>query len=154
MSTRIHNLIPRDIYFIPDAADVARTVSWLISRIEAYKIVAVTPGHLIFFDCGGGLDTVCCPICGADIGDPLWKDWMDTSYSQTNGFTLSTRTLACCGSSVQLDQLVFDAPCAFGSFAIEITDTMATLTDEERADLLRETEMRLGCPLIWIDAHY
>jgi hypothetical protein len=76
-----------------------------------------------------GLDTLLCPNCHTDVGDPFWKDWMDDSYGDGAGFTLTKQTLACCGAEIGLDALKFDAHCAFGSFGIDIIDTM---TDSER----------------------
>jgi hypothetical protein len=84
----------------------------------------------------------------------MWKDWMDQSCELTTGFTLTKRTLSCCGKPVRLDQLVFDGLCAFGSFAIEITDTMTNLSDDAFATLHQGLQARLECKLLRADAHY
>jgi hypothetical protein len=154
MSTRIHRFIPADTHHVPAPEKVSVTLEWLRAHVDAYKIDAISPGHIIFFDCGEGLDKVLCPVCGTDVGDPFWKDWMDSSYDEDAGFMLTLRALACCKTDVRLDQLVYDAPCTLGSFAIEITDTMKTWPDVEIEELMREIAQRLDCPLIRIDAHY
>ncbi len=154
MSTRIHRFVPSDIDFVPPSAATAATITWLKTMVDAYLIEATEPDHITFFDCGAGLETVSCPTCGVDIGDLLWKDWMDASYAEATGFTMSQKTLACCETTVALNQLIFDAPCAFGRFAIEITDTLTSLTDDEVAQLMNEAGSKLGSALMRIDAHY
>jgi hypothetical protein len=153
MSTRIHRFVPRDPHFVPPAADVEVALAWLPSEVDAYKIEAVTPGHVIFFDCGGGLGDVLCPKCRTDIG-PLWKEWMDDSYTDEGGFALTSQTLICCGEDVRLDQLIFVSHCAFGSFGIDMIDTMTTLSDAEVAALMEQVEVLLSCKLQHVDAHY
>jgi hypothetical protein len=44
MSTRIHRFVPLYPYFVPSVADVKVSLNWLQSRVDAYKIEAVTPG--------------------------------------------------------------------------------------------------------------
>jgi hypothetical protein len=79
---------------------------------------------------------------------------MDASWTESSGFTLTERQLPCCGKTACLDALYFDPKCAFSSFEIAITDTMTTLPDGELDALMRQLEIRLGCPLQRIDAHY
>jgi hypothetical protein len=154
MSTRIHRFVPLDVCHVPAAAEIEDALSWLGSKVPAYKINAEAPGHITFIDCGGGLDIVACPKCRTDVGGAFWKDWMDASWTEAGGFTLTERQLPCCGKIARLDALYFDPRCAFGSFEIAITDTMTTLSDEELDALMRQIEMRLGCPLQRVDAHY
>jgi hypothetical protein len=154
MTTRVHKFVPVDARHVPTSNNVSTTLTWLQSNVDAYQIEAVQLGHITFFDCGGGLDLVACPHCRRDIGGPLWKDWMDESCTLETGFTLTERLLPCCRTSVRLDQLYFDPLCAFGSFAIEITDTMKTWLDDEFAALQVELAKRLSCALQRIDAQY
>jgi hypothetical protein len=79
---------------------------------------------------------------------------MDENYTKDAGFALTSRTLACCSADVRLDQLIFDAHCAFGSFGIDMTDTMTTLSDGEVAALMKQVEVLLSCKLQHVDAHY
>jgi hypothetical protein len=111
VSTCIHSFVPVDVRHAPPPSAVASALSWLRKSISARIIDANTPGHVIFFDCGEGIDLVGCPHCRKDFGGPLWKDWMDQSCEQGAGFTLTERMLPCCGKCARLDQLVFDAPC-------------------------------------------
>jgi hypothetical protein len=154
VSTRIHSFVPVNVRHVPLPFTVTLALDWLRQTIDAREISACTPGHIIFFDCGEGLDLVGCPHCRKDIGGPLWKDWMDESCTLETGFTLTGRVLPCCGKSARLDQLVFDGLCVFGSFAIEITDTMTNLSDDEFAMLGAELQARLQCRLVGVDAHY
>lgn len=154
MSTRLHRFVPLDVQHIPPAAAIETARTWLAGAIAAYKVEAVTPGHITFFDCGGGLDRIFCPHCKTELDTELWKDWMDASWSKAAGFTLTARKLACCGQTVRLDALGSDPLCAFGSFALVITDTMKSLSDAEFLAIQAELETRLGCALQQVDAHY
>jgi hypothetical protein len=133
---------------------VGSALDWLRKTIGARIIDACVPRHVIFFDCGAGLDLVGCPHCQQDIGGPLWKEWMDQSCELETGFKLTERMLPCCAKLVRLDRLVFDPLCAFGSFAIQIADTMTTLSEDEWATLQQELQTHLACPLRRVDAHY
>jgi hypothetical protein len=79
---------------------------------------------------------------------------MDRAWSAEGGFTLTTRVLGCCGTATRLDALGSDPLCAFGSFAIEITDTTTTLSESAFDSILRELETSLACRLQRVDAHY
>jgi hypothetical protein len=154
MSTRMQRFVPVDAHHVPAAAQIESALSWLRSNVNAYKIEAEAPGNITFIDCGGGLDVVACPACRTEVESGFWKDWMDASWTQSGGFTLTDRQLPCCGKTARLDALYFDPKCAFGSFEIAITDTLTTLTGEELSALMRQLETRLMCPLHRIDAHY
>jgi hypothetical protein len=154
MSTRLHRFVPVDVHHVPAAAAIETALSWLKSHVAAYKIEAGTPGHITFIDCGGGLDVVACPACRTDVEASLWKDWMDASWADGSGFSLTERQLPCCGTTARLDALYFDPKCAFGSFEIAITDTMKTLSDAELEIVMAEVETRLDYKLHRVDAHY
>jgi hypothetical protein len=154
MTTRLHKFVPHDIRHMPPAAAVDTALTWLRAAVDAYKIEAEAPGHIMFFDCGGGLDKIFCPCCKTEVDAELWKDWMDAAWTEDSGFTLTSRVLPCCGSSTSLEALGSEPLCAFGSFALVITDTMTTLSDEEWASLSKELESRLQCSLVRVDAHY
>jgi hypothetical protein len=154
MSTRMHRFVPLDVRHVPAATETEDALSWLRSKVAAYKIEALKPGHITFIDCGGGLDVVACPSCKTDVGGEFWKDWMDGSWTEAGGFDLTGRQLPCCGKTARLEALYFDPKCAFGSFEIAITDTMTTMSEAELDTLKRDLEIKLGCPLHRIDAHY
>jgi hypothetical protein len=154
LSTRLHRFVPRDVRHVPPAAAVEQALQWLKANVDAYKIEVEAPGHVTFFDCGGGLDKIFCPHCKMELGAEAWKDWMDSAWTETKGFNLTTRLLDCCGKSASLENLGFDPVCAFGSFALVITDPTTTWSDDDFDTTLRKLETLLGCPLQRVDAHY
>jgi hypothetical protein len=154
MSTRLHRFVPRDVRHVPPAAAVEQALQWLRSKVQAYKIEVEAPGHVTFFDCGGGLDKIFCTDCKAEVDAEVWKDWMDSAWKGTIGFELTTRVLDCCGKPASLDALGADPLCAFGSFALVVTDTRTTWSENDRDVALRKLESLLGCPLHRVDAHY
>jgi hypothetical protein len=154
MSTHLHRFVSCDVRHVPPAAAVEQALQWLQTTVQAHKIEVEAPGHVTFFDCGGGLDTIFCPHCKTELGAEAWKDWMDTAWKGATGFDLTTRVLDCCGKPTSLDALGSDPLCAFGSFALVITDTTTTWSDDECDATRRKLERLLGCPLQRVDAHY
>jgi hypothetical protein len=154
MSTHLHRFVPRDVRHVPPAATVEQALQWLQTTVDAHKIEVEAAGHVTFFDCGDGLDQIFCPHCKTEIGAEAWKDWMDAAWKVATGFDLTTRVLDCCGKPSSLDALGSDPLCAFGSFALVITDPMTTWSDDDFDTTLRKLEALLGCPLQRVDAHY
>jgi hypothetical protein len=154
MSTRLHRFVPRDVRHVPTPAKAAVGLAWLRTEIAADKIEAEAPGHITFFDCGGGLDKIFCPSCQTEVDAELWKDWMDAAWTEGAGFTLTSRVLACCSTAISLEALGSAPLCVFGSFALVITDPMTTPSDAELRVMLHKLEAMLGCPLHRVDAHY
>jgi hypothetical protein len=154
MSTRLHRFVPRDVRHVPPAAAVEQALQWLQTTVDAYKIEVEVPGHVTFFDCGGGFDKIFCPHCKTELGAEAWKDWMDAAWNGATGFVLTTRALDCCGKPTGIDALGSDPLCAFGSFALVVTDTRTTWSDGHLDVVLRRLETLLGCPLHLVDAHY
>jgi hypothetical protein len=146
--------VPRDVRHVPPAAAVEQALQWLQTTVDAYKIEVEVPGHVTFFDCGGGLDKIFCPHCKTELGAEAWKDWMDAAWNGATGFGLTTRALDCCGKPTGIDALGSDPLCAFGSFALVVTDTRTTWSDGHLDVVLRRLETLLGCPLHLVDAHY
>jgi hypothetical protein len=139
---------------VPPAAAVEQALQWLQSTVNAYKIEIEAPGHVTFFDSGGGLAKIFCPHCKTELGAEAWKDWMDAAWKGATGFELATRVLNCCGRPTSLEALGSNPLCAFGSFALIITDPLTTWSDEDPNTMLRELETVLSCPLHRVDAQY
>jgi hypothetical protein len=153
MSTRIQYLVPIDPLLVPSKAAIESAVLALNAAVKARKIEVMLPGKIIFFDCGEGFEAVTCPKCGSDLM-PTWQEWMNTSYDENNGFTLSSRSLSCCGTKLRLDQLHYMHFMAFGSFALAIYDTDKTLSDTEWNDITLRVGQELKAALNLVDAHY
>jgi hypothetical protein len=154
MSTRLHRFVSRDVRHMPPASAIEAALNWLRSLIAAYKIEVEATGHVTFSDCGGGLDKILCPHCKTEVDAAAWKDWMDSAWTGGTEFNLTSRVLACCNTSTSLENLGSDPVCAFGSFAVVITDPVTTWSDGDLDAVLRRLETVLGCPLQRVDAHY
>jgi hypothetical protein len=61
--------------------------------------------------------------------------------------------MSCCKRQVQLDEITFENTCMFGRFAIQITDTMKTYSEEEIVGFEERLVTHLGCPLRHLEAH-
>jgi hypothetical protein len=153
VTTRIHRLVPASIDFVPGPEAIAAALALARATVDARQIEACVPPFIVFFDCGGNLPDVACPSCKADASAG-WDNWMDASCAVDTGFAFTERVMPCCGATVSLETLLLDPPCAFGRFAIEIVDTMTTLSPDRWTRLRRKLETILGCPLTQIDADY
>jgi thiol-disulfide isomerase/thioredoxin len=154
MTTRIWSFLPVDMNHVPKAADVENAVHWLREAMPAYKVEAIDHGKVAFFDCGGNMGATFCPHCKTELSAPDWSAWMTEDYDDADGFTFSTRNMLCCKTPVRLDEIIFENTCMFGRFAIQITDTMKTYSEEEIVGFEERLVTHLGCALRHLEAHY
>ncbi|MFJ1569076.1 hypothetical protein [Streptomyces erythrochromogenes] len=69
-------------------------------------------------DCGGNLERIGCPLCGASIGTQWWGDLLDDHCD--DGFTTLDTVTPCRGGATSLDALRYDWPCGFARFEIAV----------------------------------
>jgi hypothetical protein len=139
--------------FVPGSEAIAAGLEYTRREVPASRVEASTPPFVVFFDCGGLEIDVTCPRCYSDASD-IWDQWMEESCEVDTGFAFTKREMPCCGNIVSLEELHLDPACAFGRFAIEIVDTLTTLSAEQWGEFQRGLEGHLGCTLLRIDAHY
>jgi hypothetical protein len=70
-----------------------------------------------FVDCGANFETVCCPSCGADLGE-WWSVVMEVGHEQH--FQDLRVTTPCCGAHTSLNSLVYSWPAGFARFTLEV----------------------------------
>lgn len=145
-------VIPADPGFLPDGtqdAQLQRTLSALVPKAEEIG-VETEPGAIRFFDCGENFERVCCAACGEELDMDAWSDWMGADYGSGPGFTLGARRMACCGVDATLNDLDYDWPQGFASYAVSARNyDRQPLSDAEVASLARA----LGSPVRIIYRH-
>lgn len=154
MSDTIIKIIPSAPDFrIPEEKRTAIT-NFLDKHIAADKIgfcIWDAPG---FVDCGGNLERIKCPVCGAELSFDWWGGEMDASHSKSHFRDLAVHT-PCCGQEVSLNNLDYYFACGFSSIVLEILNPAGgpgTLPAQK--EILDETARMMGTDIRIIFAQY
>lgn len=116
----------------------------------AGEIKIVQSEHVQFFDCGGNLETITCPRCGANIGFDWWGETMSSDYDEKSGFQLNEYRLPCCSASASLTELNYAFHQAFGRFSLSVMNpNIGKISD----DAVNEIEAALGCAVSVVYQH-
>lgn len=149
MSSYTLKLVPKDIDFHIHH-DIEEILIKEIKPILQAEDVAVRMSRLLeFVDCGTNLTSIRCPICGKEISMEWWASAMKTSY-EVSHFAKRLALLPCCQESADLNDLLYDFPCAFSFFEIRFINP-SILMDKEVQNWI---ETLCGTSLKLIHAHY
>jgi hypothetical protein len=145
MSDDILSVIPADPEYVPDAAaqQIGQALfSSFVSKADEVNMLVYDEVH--FIDPGGNFVSVTCPVCGTDLSG-WWQEAMQAAYDQ-NFMDLTIET-PCCKSIGSLNDLTYDWPAGFASFALQARNPIKDVND---AQLLMLSSM-LKCQLrkIW-----
>jgi hypothetical protein len=161
MSDDVLSVIPTDPHWQPgrDAGEraaglVTRLASDVLEGLEADSDPAPDPqvdvdwyGTPTLVDCGGNLERIGCPHCGASI-DTEW--WADLIEGLPDGFPTLAVTAPCCGAATTLDGLDYHWPCGFARFEIAVWNPERSGFSDEELTAVGEA---LGHPVRQIRAH-
>lgn len=89
---------------LPDGVEVEIDVTW--------------HNTLTAIDCGGNLEQIGCPHCGAWIDTEWYADLLESHCE--DGFVTLAVEVPCCDAATSLDVLDYDWPCAFARCEIAI----------------------------------
>ena len=111
-------LIPAAADFVPSVEGQERAVA-LMREIApgAEGILGEVSEHPRFIYCGGNFERILCPDCGKEIVTERWSEAMDEEHPLN--FPLRPRTLPCCGSKRNLNELIYEWPQGFARFSLE-----------------------------------
>jgi len=154
VSDNILSIIPTDPQWQPDqaAADrAARIIAELaLEDPDGFDPDIEIDWHdtITVVDCGGNLERIGCPTCGASIDTRWWDDLLEERWE--TGFDDLTATVPCCGTTTGLDTLTYEWPCGFARFEIAILNPgRDVFTDQE----ITSVADALGHPVRQIMAH-
>ncbi len=165
MSEYAFYLAPSDPYFLPDEEGRAKFLA-------LFRTVSPLPNGNGDYDCrvyerptpihaGAGFEALLCPQCHGRVvlfdedGDTPHSEWWKAALAGPRDATVE---LPCCGGSVRLVDIRFDAPGGFARFAVGALepgfsdfwvdggDNFGSLTDEA----LKRFEEIVGCPVLQI----
>ena len=133
MSDVIEKIIPVDP-FIKIPIDDLQSARELISYKVAYDSITIdTSEYPVFIDCGGNLESISCPKCGAQISFDVWGELMDKAYESS--FSDLDVMLPCCNSKVSLNDLNYNHECGFSHCAISILNPQKTIDEDLRESI-------------------
>jgi hypothetical protein len=154
MSKDVLSVIPTDPQWQPDQASgerAAAIVAGLAPGIPGGMDVDIDVtwhDELTVVDCGGNLERISCPHCGASIDTEWWADLLEARCEE--GFqTLSTQ-VPCCETSTSLDALDYDWPCGFARFEIAVWNPERIWFSDDELGVIAAA---LGHPVRQIRAH-
>jgi hypothetical protein len=128
-------LIATDPTWVPD--EVAEACGKVVLRrqaSDACEVSTETFGEITFVDCGGNLQGIYCPLCGAAVSIPWWQEAMDAAFK--SHFANLHVTTACCGGSTTLNDLRFDWAMGFARWQlVAFSPGRNELDDVEAAEL-------------------
>jgi len=150
MSDHFIIVVPRDPTLVPTDEQRRRVVGALNKIAPRAESVTVESWPEVrFFDCGQNFETVSCPHCTSDIGIEWWQDRMDDD-TDGDGFRLNSYDTPCCAASVNLNELIYDWPQAFGRSCWTVQNpNIGELSDAAKSEL----EAVAGFALVPIHQH-
>lgn len=131
---------------MPDSFTIEKTVNYLKACVKADEIKYIRYDKMIFVDCGTNLERIICPSCGERLSFEWWGNRMDIAYQ--NDFKDLSIKLPCCEKESSLNKLIFDSPCGFSRWVIEIYNPGSLITKEIKDEIekkLRENIKEIRC---------
>lgn len=112
-------LIPKDPHFVPSEHHGKAAAAYLASIApESDEIDVRVDNKIQFHDCGGNLESICCPRCNATIDPDWWSDRMSDDF-EGDGYQLKLHQTPCCHSWASLAELIYDFDQGFSRFIVE-----------------------------------
>lgn len=157
--TAILKLVPTDPDFVPNRA-AQKAAEGAAARLFAkHECRSELFTRLAFIDQGSNLEFIVCPACSARL--PLYESakaiairewWLTiTDELEKKSAEKVTTSTPCCGEIINVTALRFEAPAAFGRYALCIHDCDGT---NVTADHVAEIESLLGCRVRPVFARY
>ena len=126
MSDSIYKIIPTDCRSKIDNYILSQVLQYLKMFIKADDYSAHLYDTLSFIDCGANLERITCPNCGKEVSFDWWGHAMDYAY-RSKMDDLAIR-MPCCGDDSFLNNLIYDAPCGFAFFEIDILNPVCPIS--------------------------
>ncbi|PUA40471.1 hypothetical protein C8Z91_03150 [Paenibacillus elgii] len=148
MSSTIYKLIPEDVHFMPEKANVEQVRSYLASIFPVDKISIEQLEDIQFVDQGENFVQITCPSCDTVIELKWWHQAMDNAWQ--SAFKDLDVQLPCCSAHSTLHGLHYDFPAGFSRLIFEIENPEEEVTAEQ----VRMVEQLLGCEIRMVNARY
>jgi hypothetical protein len=148
-------LIPADKNWQPApeaAASAEAYVAGLFSGPDddVWEVSSEFYDDVTLIDAGGLTTRITCPLCGSDVTE--WGFGLLAEYRESIG--TRDATVPCCGVTIPLDTLRYDAPVGFARFEVRAMNPFRAGQQELDAGELFRVAGILGHPVTQIIARY
>ena len=143
MSAYYTKVIPTDPYFLPEDDRLLKTADYLLDVLWAMEVKVNVTEAPVFIDCGGYLEDIRCPLCGASLEFDWWTPLMDQRFVNGGFPDLEIAALPCCGGKSSMDRLDYQAACGFARAEIRLLYPRR----QPDGDCLAQAEALLGTPV-------
>ncbi len=134
---------------LPETSDAVRGALANIAGTTQARVKDY--GKLQFIDAGLNAQSITCPTCQQDVAEDQWHMWMQEDWHGAEGFHLHKHQMPCCGATLTVNDLLYDAPQGFARWFIGArTEREGLLAPEE----LSQLEAVAGLPLKAIAQRY
>jgi hypothetical protein len=148
VSDDILSIIATEPTWKPSSEQANEALSVLARLLPGIDVTIDNCRRIEFFDAGSNFIGVTCHRCNADVYR-WWSGAIDVAAD--NDFVDLTATTPCCGESVSLNDLSYDWPAGFASFALRANNPGRSRLTSDEVDQLAAV---LGRPLRQVMAHY
>jgi len=148
VSDDILSIIATNPSWQPSAEQANEALGVLTSLLPGVQVSVDHCRRIEFFDAGSNLIGVTCHLCGADVFR-WWSEAIDSAAD--NDFVDLMVTTPCCGQSASLNELSYDWPAGFASFALRADNPGRSWLSDAEIDELSGV---LGISLRQVMAHY
>jgi len=148
MSDFFIRLVPVAPQYVPPTMAREQAIALLRDRLSSADFIeARLHENVVFVDAGSNWEGVNCPACGADA-EGWWMEALEKA-SESSFADLSVHA-PCCAARIDLNDMKFGWPAAFGRFFLEIANpSNSTLAPELHA----QVEQAVDCKLRTVVAH-
>ena len=142
MPEYVCKLIPQDPDLRISRLRMLAARSWLRTNVQSDEMICRLSEMPKFVDCGGNLEKIRCPICGAEVPMDWWQEAMDTA--EKNSFRELHVTIPCCGKETDLNGLLYEFPCGFSCVELDILNPQMPLEPQIFVKLEKNLERYFG----------
>lgn len=147
MSDYIVKIVPRDPICKVAEQRLMEAKHFIESKLSCDSVTIEFYEFPQFIDCGGNLERILCPLCGAVLDMNWWSNAVSRAYE--NHFRVLETVLPCCGQTASLNDLKYDFQCAFASCAILIMNPWSIVEE-----VIAHVQEVLGSEITVIHALY
>ncbi|MDW3647137.1 MAG: hypothetical protein R8P61_08745 [Bacteroidia bacterium] len=130
MSTSILRITPSNPLFIPPENARSSALNYLKTRFRKGKQIEERISEkIIFIDQGHNISEPSCPLCSSVLEIEWFAETVDSSYKED--FVNLDYPSPCCKKLINLNELLWEFPCAFGKYYLEVWDIERMLSEHE-----------------------
>ncbi|MBO9702163.1 MAG: hypothetical protein J7604_18280 [Sporocytophaga sp.] len=141
-------IISRNPNYNPTNNQIESTLEVLAQEYPNCEITLEIYDLIEFIDQGQNFKSVLCNKCQKELSIEFWQDKMSESYDHSHFENMAFRT-ECCNLVTNLNDLIYEGDCGFGSFRIAINNAEPDVNKEEPLARLLLNTLGTDVKLFW-----